>query len=294
MSPHHGMSPLDKNIVNLTTSSPTLSVNNSPITPHSGCLGNASPSMTLCASASICAWTVLHKGSLGRSRLLTLTMRTWRNSSTTWNGTCAQRVSSTHSTKAVALQSPIPLYMNKASRFSDPYPTNGNNKVNTLDLQQRQSTFASKRKPLPSICSSSKMIGLPPRPSTTYREDSISPNPKTLSGGKYSDKTTLYTTKSLTSKDTRTRMKDSTLDTWKHPPKKGMNVASGHHFSILPLSLASHHLTNYLNYYLTHAPDLVPHDWGARDCSHDPVTDYLLLTLDFSCDQACDLSCDTM
>ena len=84
------------------------------------------------------------------------------------------------------------------------------------------------------------------------------------------------------------------MDTWKHPPKKGMNVAFGHHFSILSLSLTSHHLTDYLTYHLTRAPDLVPHDWGARDRSHDPVTDYSILTIDCSRDQACDLSRDTM
>ena len=66
------------------------------------------------------------------------------------------------------------------------------------------------------------------------------------------------------------------------------------HFSILSLSLVPHHLTNYLTYHLTCAPDLVPHDWGAHAHSHNPVTDHLILTLDFSCDQACNLSCDTM
>ena len=84
------------------------------------------------------------------------------------------------------------------------------------------------------------------------------------------------------------------LDMWKHPPKKGMNVASRHHFSILSLSLRPHHLTDYLTYHLTRAPDLVPCDWGARDYSHDPVTDDLILTIDFSRDQTCDLSHDTM
>jgi len=71
-------------------------------------------------------------------------------------------------------------------------------------------------------------------------------------------------------------------------------VASRHHFSILSLSLDSHHLTDYLTYHLTRAPNLVPRDWGARDHSHDPVTDHLILTIDFSHDQACDLSRDTM
>jgi len=54
---------------------------------------------------------------------------------------------------------------------------------------------------------------------------------------------------------------------------KGLNVASGHHFSILSLSLNLHHLTNYLTYHLICAPNLVPHSWGARDHSHNPVTD---------------------
>jgi len=71
-------------------------------------------------------------------------------------------------------------------------------------------------------------------------------------------------------------------------------VASGHHFSILSLSLNLHHLTDYLTYHLTRAPNLVPHDWGACDRSHNPVTDHLILILDSSCDQACDLSRDTM
>jgi len=71
-------------------------------------------------------------------------------------------------------------------------------------------------------------------------------------------------------------------------------VVSKHHFSILSLPICPHHLTDYLNYHLTCAPDLGPHDWGARDHSHDPVTDYLILTLDFSRDQAYNLSRDTM
>jgi len=73
-----------------------------------------------------------------------------------------------------------------------------------------------------------------------------------------------------------------------------LSVASGHHFSILLLSLTPHHLTDYLTYHLTRAPALVPHDWGARDHSYDPVTDHPILTIDFSRDQACDLSRDTM
>ena len=65
-------------------------------------------------------------------------------------------------------------------------------------------------------------------------------------------------------------------------------VAFPYHFSILLLSLNHHHLTDYLTYHLTCAPDLVPYDWGAHACSHNPITDHLILTLDFSCDQACD------
>jgi len=71
-------------------------------------------------------------------------------------------------------------------------------------------------------------------------------------------------------------------------------VASGHHFSILSLSLAPHHLTDYLTYHLICAPDLVPHDWGACDCSHNPMTNHLISTIDFPRDQACDLSHDIM
>ena len=76
--------------------------------------------------------------------------------------------------------------------------------------------------------------------------------------------------------------------------RTGQVVASGHHFSFLSLPLTSHHLTDYLNYHLTRAPDLVPHNWGARDRSHDPVTDYPILTIDCSRDPAYDLSRDTM
>jgi len=242
------------------------------------------------AYASTCAWMAPHNDSQEISKLLTLITQTWRNSSTTWNGTYVQKVSSTRSTKAAALQFPIPCFMNKEPRSLGPYPTNGNNIVNDSDQQQRPSTYASERKPPLSICSYSKMTGLPPPCSTTCNGDNTSRNPRTPSGGKYSNKITRYTTRSSTSKDTRTPKRDLTLDTWKHPPKKGMNVASRHHFSILSLSLTSHHLTNYL----TRAPNLVPHDWGAHDRSHDPVTDYLILTLDCSCDQACDLPCDTM
>ena len=68
----------------------------------------------------------------------------------------------------------------------------------------------------------------------------------------------------------------------------GGYIASRYHFSILSLSLNLHHLTNYLNYHLTCAPDWVPHNWRAHDCSHDPVTNHLILTLDSSHDQACD------
>jgi len=221
-------------------------------------------------------------------------MRTWRNCFITWNGTCAPKWSSIHSMKAAALQSPIPLSTSKEPRSLGPYPANGNDKANDSGQQRWPSTYARGRKPPPSICSYSKTIGSPPPPSTTCRRDSISPNLRTPSGSKYSGKTTLYTTRSSTLKDTRTQTKDSTLDTWKHPPKKGMNVASGHHFSILSLSLDPHHLTDYLTYHLTHAPNLVPHDWGACDYSHDPVTDHLILILDSSRDQACDLSRDTM
>jgi len=72
--PHHGTSLLNKNMMSLTTSSPTLFTNNSPITLHSECFGNASLSMISHVSASTYAWTAPHKDSLGRSRLLTLIM----------------------------------------------------------------------------------------------------------------------------------------------------------------------------------------------------------------------------
>jgi len=196
--------------------------------------------------------------------------------------------------KAAASQSPIPLSTSKGPKSSGLSPVNGNDEANDMGQQQWPSTYVSTRNPLLSTCSYSRTIGSPPQPSTTYRGDSTSPNPRTPSGGKYSDKTMLYTTRSLTSRDTHTWKTGSTLDTWKHPPKKGMNVVSRHHFSILSLSLRPHHLTSYLTYDLTSAPDLVPHDWGAHDRSHNPMTDHLILTLDFSHDQACDLSCDTM
>ena len=293
-SPHHGMSPLDKNMRNSITSSPILSANDSPTTPHLECLGNANPSMTSHVSASTCAWMVLHNDSLGRSRPWISTTQTWKNYSGTWNGTYVRRQPSTHSTKAVALKSPIPLSMNKGPKSLGPYPANGNDEANDTGQQQRPSTYARGKKLLPSTCSYSKMTGSPPPRFTTCNGDNTSRNLKTPSGGKYSDKTMHCTTKSSTLRDTRTRTKGSTLDTWKHPPKKGMNIASRHHFSILSLSLTSHHLTDYLTYHLTRAPALVPHDQGARDHSHNPVTNHLILAIDFSCDQACDLSHDTM
>ena len=151
-------------------------------------------------------------------------MQTWRNSSTTWNGTYVQKMSSTHFIKVAALQSPIPRSMNKGPGSLGPCPTNGNNKANDSGQQQRPSTCKSMKKPLHSTCSYSKMTGSPPPHSITYRKDSTSHNPSTPFGGKYSNRTTLCTTKSLTLKDIHTQMRDSTLDPWKHPPKKGMNV----------------------------------------------------------------------
>jgi len=211
MSPHHRTSLVDKSMQSSTMSSPTLPANNSPTTPHSKCWGNASLSMILCASASTYVWMALHNDSLGRSKLLTSIMWTWRNFSTTWNGTYAQKVSSTHSTKAAALQSPIPLSMNKEPRSLGPYLANGNNKVNATGQQQQPSTYARGRKPLPSTYSFFKMTGLPPPHFITCSGDSTSHNPKTLSGGKYFDKTTLYTTRSSTLKDTHTQTTDSML-----------------------------------------------------------------------------------
>jgi len=293
-SPHHGTFPPDKNTRNLTTFSPTSSVNASPTILHSECLGNVNPATTLRTSASTCAWMAPHNDSQERSRPLTSTTWIWKNYSGTWNGTCAPRQSSTHFTKAAASKSPTLLSMNKEPKSSGPSLANGSDEVNDMGQQQWPSTYVSARKPLLSTCSYSKTTGSPPPRSTTCNKDNTSRNLRTPSGGKYSDKITHYTTKSSTSRDTHTPWKGSTLDTWKHPPKKGMNVASRHHFSILSLSLTSHHLTDYLTYHLTCTPDLVPHNWGARDHSHDPVTDYLILTIDSSHDQACDLSCDTM
>jgi len=77
--PHPGTFPPNKNMMSLIMSSPTLSTNNSLTIPHSECLGNMSPSMTLHASASTCAWMVLHNDSLEKSKPLTSTTWTWRN-----------------------------------------------------------------------------------------------------------------------------------------------------------------------------------------------------------------------
>jgi len=294
MSPHHGTSPCNKNMMSLTTSLPTLSANNSLTTLHSECLGNVNPSMISHNFASTSLWMALLSDSPEKSRPRTLTTQTWRNCSTTWNGTYVPRPSSTHSTKAVALQSPTPLFTNKEPKSLGPYPAHGSDEANVSGRWQRPSTYTSRKKHPHSTCSYSKTTGSLPPPFTTYRGNSISLNLRTLSGGKYSNKTKLCTTRSSTLKDTHIQMTASMLDMWKHPPKKGMNVASRHHFSILSLSLTSHHLTDYLTYHLTCAPDLVPHDWGAHDRSHNPVTDYLISTLDSSHDQACDLSCDAM
>ena len=215
--------------------------------------------MTLPGSASTSAWMAQHSNSQEKVKLLTLTTWTWRNSFIIWNGTCAQRMPSTHFMKAVASQHPIPLYMNKELGFSGHCPVNRNNKVNNLDQQQQPSTCTSMKKHLHFTCSSSKMIGLPPQSCITYSMDSTFHNLNTPSGGKYSSKTMNYTTRSLTLKDTHTRLQDSMLEAWKLLPKKGMNVASPGHFSILSTPLQSHYLTNYLTNHLTQAPDLVLH-----------------------------------
>jgi len=57
---------------------------------------------------------------------------------------------------------PYPLSTNKGPRSSGPCPVNGNDEANAMDRQQQPSTYASGRKPPPSICSYSKTIGLPP------------------------------------------------------------------------------------------------------------------------------------
>ena len=65
------------------------------------------------------------------------------------------------------------------------------------------------------------------------------------------------------------------------------------HFSILSTPTQTHHLTAYLTDHLIRTPDLVPHDLGARDHSHDPVTRHPDSTIETR-DQACDSSRDTM
>jgi len=121
---------------------------------------------------------VPHNDSQEKSRLPTSITQTWRNSFTTWSGTYVQKVSSTHSTKAAALQSPIPLSMNKGPRSSGPYPANGNDKANALGQQQQPSTCASKKKPLLSTCLSFRMIGLLPPRSITYKRGQYLPQPE--------------------------------------------------------------------------------------------------------------------
>jgi len=202
LSLHHGTSPLNKNMASSIMSSPTSSRSNSPTIPHSECLGNASPSMTLHASASTCAWMALHNDSQEKSKPPTSTTQTWKNCSSAWNGTCVPRPLSIHSMKAVTSKSPIPLSISKEPRSSCPSPVNGNNKANDTDQQQRPSTYASGKKHPRSTYSYSKMTGSPPPRSTTCNGDNTSRNLKTPSGGKYSDKTMLCTTRSSISKDT--------------------------------------------------------------------------------------------
>jgi len=201
---HPGTSPLDKNTRSSTMSSPILSANNSPTTPHSECWGNANPSTTSHASVSTYAWMAPRNDSQERSRQPTLTTQIWRNSFTIWNGTYVRKVSLTHSTKAAASISPTLLSTNKGPRSSGPCPMNGNDNLNASGQQQRPSTCASMRKPPRFTCSYSKTTGSPPPHSTTCNEGNTSHNPRTPSGGKYSDKTMLYTTRSSTSKDIRT------------------------------------------------------------------------------------------
>ena len=161
MLPHLGTSPHTKSIWSSTMSSPTLYASDSPITPHSECWDNVNLPMISPGSASTSAWMVQHNNSQEKSRLPTSTTQTWRNSSTIWNGTYAQRTQLTHSMKAVALQYPIPLYINKGLGSSGRCPTNGNDEVNNLDQQQWPSTYASTKKHLHSTYSSSKTVKAP-------------------------------------------------------------------------------------------------------------------------------------
>ena len=136
MLPHLGISPHAKSIQSSTMSLPTLCTNDSLITPHSECWGNVSLPTTSPDSANTFAWMVQHNNSQEKSKLPTLTTQTWKNSFIIWNGTCAQRMPSTHFTKAVASQHPILLYMNKELGSSGHCPMNGNDEVNDLDQQQ--------------------------------------------------------------------------------------------------------------------------------------------------------------
>ena len=70
-------------------------------------------------------------------------------------------------------------------------------------------------------------------------------------------------------------------------------VASPAHFSILSTPTQTYRLTAYLTDHLIQAPDLVPHDLGARDHSHDLVTRHPDVTIKAR-DQACDSSRDAM
>ena len=255
-SPHLGTSLPAKNTPNLTTSSRMSYASDSPITPRSECWGNASPPMISPDSANISAWMGQHNDSREKYKPSTSTTRTWKNSFTVWTGTCAQKASSTHSTKAAASPSLTHHYTNKEPKSLGPYPANGHDDANDSGRQQRPSTSASVKKPPRCTYSSFRTTGSPLLPCTTYSASSISRDPRTHFGGKCFSKTSNYTTRSSESKDTLVQPLDSMPEAWNLPPKKGMNVASPAHFSILSTPTQTDHLTAYLTDHLIRAPDL--------------------------------------
>ena len=292
-SPRLGTSRPAKDTPNLTMSSLMLYASDSPITPRSECWGNASPPMISPDSANTSVWMEQPNDSREKYKPSTSTTWTWKNSFTIWTGTCAQKASSTHSMKAAASPNLTRHCTNKEPRSLGPYPTNGHDDANGSGQQQRPSTFASVKKLLHCTYSSFRMTGSPPLPCTTYNASSTSHNPRTHSGGKCFSKTSNYTTRSSISKDTLIQPLGLMLEVWNLPPKKGMNIVFPAYFSILSTPTQTHHLTAYLTDHLIWTPDLVPHDLGARDHSHDPVTRYPDSTIETR-DQACDSSRDTM
>ena len=270
--PYLGTSLHAKDTPNLTTSSLTSYASNSPITPQSECWGNANPPMISPDSANTSVWMGQHNDSREKYKPSTSTMWIWRNSFTVWTGTCAQKASLTHSIKAAASPNLTRHCTNREPRSLGPYPANGHDDANDSGLPQRPSTSAGAKKLRHYTYSSFRTTGSPPLPYTTYSASSTSHNPRTHSGGKCFSKTLNYITRSSISKDTLVQPRDSMLEAWNLPPKKGMNVASPAHFSILSTPTQTCHLTAYLTDHLIRTPDSVPHDLGARDHSHNPVT----------------------